>query len=97
MGMRTYESLPIKPLPGRENVVLTFDKSYKPKGTVVKYSFEDGLEHCKGKKKVFICGGASIYKLGVKIADKLELTRVNKDYEGDTYFRMGTCQGRRSW
>jgi len=88
MGMNTYESLPdnTKPLPGRENVVLTFDKTYHPDGTTVKYSFEDALKHCKDKKKTFICGGASIYKLGVKVADRLELTRIHKDYEGDTYF-----------
>ena len=88
MGRKTWESLPdnAKPLPGRENIVLTFNKDYNPPGTIIKYSFEDALEHCKDKKKAFICGGASVYKIGLKVADRLELTRVNKDYDGDTYF-----------
>jgi dihydrofolate reductase len=86
MGDRTYNSLPVRPLPGRENIVLTFDKSFNPPGVVVKYSFEDALKHCKNKKKAFICGGASVYKLGLGVADTLELTRVHKNYEGDTFF-----------
>ena len=86
MGSKTYESLPIKPLPGRENIILNYDKSYKVPGAVVKSSFEEALEYCKGKGKVFICGGASVYKLGVEVADKLELTKLHKDYDGDVYF-----------
>ena len=86
MGDKTYESLPEKPLPGRENIVLTFDKNYHPDGAVIKHSFEDALEYCKDKLKVYICGGATIYKLGMKVADKLEITRIHKDFKGDTLF-----------
>lgn len=88
MGDKTYESLPdnAKPLPGRENIVLTFDKEYNPEGTKVFFSWEDAMEYLKDKKKVYICGGASIYKLGLKVADTLELTRIHKDIEGDTFF-----------
>ncbi|NQU98755.1 dihydrofolate reductase [Candidatus Woesearchaeota archaeon] len=88
MGDVTYESLPIKPLPGRENVVLTFDKDYHPPGTTVFYDFNDGIQYCKDKgyKKIFITGGATIYKIGMKIADKLMITRVHKDYKGDAFF-----------
>ena len=88
MGDKTYDSLPdnSKPLPGRENIVLTFDKNYHPEGAKIFYSFGDALEYCKDKEKAFITGGASIYKLGLKVADTLELTRIHKDFEGDTYF-----------
>ena len=86
MGDKTYESLPIKPLPERENIVLTFDKNYHPEGAIIKYSFEDALEHCKNNEKIFIIGGASIYKQGLKFANRMELTRIHKSYEGDTYF-----------
>jgi dihydrofolate reductase len=86
MGDRTYISLPKRPLPGRENIVLTLDKSFKAEGAVVMHSFEDAIEYCRGKGKVFICGGATIYRLGLKVADTLELTRVHKSYEGDTFF-----------
>lgn len=88
MGDKTFESLPdnAKPLPGRENIVLTFDKNYNPPGTKIFFSWEDAMEYIKDKEKAYICGGASIYKLGLKIADTLELTRINKDIEGDTFF-----------
>ena len=89
MGDVTYESLPdnTKPLPGRENIICTFDKNYKPKGVTIFFSFEEAIDYAKKKyDKVFICGGASIYKLGLKIADKLELTIIDKDFEGDTFF-----------
>jgi len=88
MGDKTYESLPdnAKPLPGRENIILTFNKEYHPDGTKVFFSWEDAIEYLKDKEKVYICGGASIYKLGLKVADTLELTRIDKDYNGDTFF-----------
>lgn len=88
MGDRTFESLPdnARPLPGRENIVLSLDKDYKAPGAVVMHSFEEAFEHCKDKEKVFICGGATIYRLGMKYADTLELTRVHMSPEGDTFF-----------
>ncbi|MFC1731390.1 dihydrofolate reductase [candidate division KSB1 bacterium] len=90
MGDITYDSLPdnAKPLPGRENIVLTFDKEYKREGTTIFHSWEDAMQYIKEKnyEKAFICGGASIYKLGLKTADTLELTRINKDIDGDTLF-----------
>ncbi len=86
MGDRTYESLPVKPLPMRENIVLTFNKNYHPAGAVIKYSFEEALKYCKKKEKVFIIGGASVYTLGLKVADTLELTKIHRDFKGDVYF-----------
>jgi dihydrofolate reductase len=90
MGDKTYESLPenARPLPGRENIVLTFNKEYRPNGTTVFYSFDDAINYCKQRKyqKVFICGGASIYRIGLPVADTLELTRIHKNIEGDTFF-----------
>jgi glycine hydroxymethyltransferase len=86
MGSTTYESLPIKPLPNRFNVVLNFDKNYTAPGAQVKTSFSDALEACKHYNKIFIIGGASIYSLGLKVADKLELTQLKENHEGDVYF-----------
>jgi dihydrofolate reductase len=88
MGDKTFESLPdnAKPLPGRENIVLTFDKSYNPPGTKVFFSWEDAMKYLKAKEKAYICGGASIYKLGLKVADTLELTRIHKEFDADTFF-----------
>ena len=90
MGDKTYESLPenAKPLPGRENIVLTFDKDYAPEGVTVMHDFNKAIEYVKDKGviKAFITGGASIYKLGLEVADNFELTKVYKDYEADVFF-----------
>ena len=94
MGDITYETLPEKarPLPGRENIVLTFDKKYNPEGTTIFHSWEEALEYVKDKEKVFICGGATIYKLGLKVADTFELTRVHKEIvDADTFFPEVNC------
>jgi dihydrofolate reductase len=85
MGRNTFESLTVKPLPGRENVVLSRNKFSYP-GIVVKSSMQEALDYCKKHDKTFIIGGASVYEQGLGFADKLELTQINQDYEGDTYF-----------
>jgi len=90
MGDKTFESLPenARPLPGRENIVLSFDENYKPEGTTVFNDFNKAIEYVKNKdvEKAFIIGGASIYKLGMQVADILELTKIHKDYDADTFF-----------
>ena len=90
MGDVTYESLPTKskPLPGRENIVLTLDPDYNPKGVTLFRDFDQAMAYTRGltAPRAFICGGASIYRLGIGIADTLELTRLDRDYEGDSTF-----------
>ena len=90
MGDKTYESLPAnaKPLPGRENIVLTWDKNYHPAGTTIFFDFNEAIAYCKKKNipKAFITGGATIYKLGMGVADTFELTRIHKDYDADVFF-----------
>ena len=90
MGDVTYESLPPKfrPLPGRENIVLTLDPEYSPEGVTLIRDFDEAMDYVRGLKaaRAFICGGASIYRLGMGIADTLELTRLDRDYEGDSTF-----------
>ena len=86
MGQNTYESLPIRPLPKRKNIVLTFDKNLKFENAIMVHSIEEALEHCNYNEEIFICGGASIYKQFLLLADKIYLTRVHKTFDGDTYF-----------
>jgi dihydrofolate reductase len=90
MGDVTYESLPAKfrPLPGRENIVLTLDQDYHPEGVTLFRDFEKAMDYACGlpAARAFICGGASIYRLGMGVADTLELTRLDRDYEGDSTF-----------
>lgn len=90
MGDVTYESLPpaSKPLPGRENIVLTLDPDYEPEGVTLFRDFNEAMDYVHGLDvdRAFICGGASIYRLGMDVADTIELTRLHRDYEGDVLF-----------
>ncbi|VVA44375.1 Dihydrofolate reductase [Candidatus Roizmanbacteria bacterium] len=91
MGRKTYESLPEKfrPLPDRVNIVVTRDLNYAVEGVIVCHSIEKAIEKGKKyeKKEIFIIGGAQIYSLGIKYADKLYLTLVDKEYpDADTFF-----------
>lgn len=88
MGRKTFESFP-KPLPNRHHVILTRDKNYKVDSeqvtvvndieTVMKTYENSGSE-------IFIIGGGEIYNLFLPYCNKLYLTKVNGDFEGDTYF-----------
>jgi len=86
MGRNTYFSLPIKPLPGRRNIVITDIKDEKFPDCDTVYSIEEAIENVKNEKEAFIIGGASIYRVFYPIAKKIYLTFIEKDFEGDVYF-----------
>lgn len=90
MGDVTYESLPpkSKPLPGRENIVLTLDPDYDPEGVTLFRDFGEAMDYVSSleTERAFICGGATIYRLGMGIADTIELTRLDRAFEGDSTF-----------
>jgi len=88
MGDRTYDSLPakVRPLPGRENIILTRNDSYQAPGATILHSWQDMLSTIKDREKVFLCGGATVYSLGLACADELYITHVQKSFEGDTFF-----------
>lgn len=86
MGRKTYESLPKKPLPGRENIVLSRNATYEPVGAVKFSCLEEALHYCAHQNKVFICGGESVYKEAMTVATRIELTRVHTDVVGDSFF-----------
>jgi|SRR5699024_8362925 len=86
MGRKTFESLP-GALPTRVHIVLTKNRKYGKEDAVVVYSMDEALQKAKSKKDVYIIGGGEIYKKGLKIADKMELTRVHSKFpEADTFF-----------
>ena len=86
MGKNTFLSLPKKPLPNRTNVVLTFENDdFSYPDVVVMHSLEQAINKYK-QNDVYIIGGASIYKQAIDLATKLEITRINKEYDGDTFF-----------
>lgn len=90
MGDATYRSLPgnFRPLPGRENIVLTLDHDCKIPEATVFYDFNQAIAYVKERnlEKAFITGGATIYELGLAVADYMELTLVHKEFDGDVFF-----------
>ena len=85
MGRRTWDSLG-KPLPGRENIVISRKPGYEAPGASVASSVEAAVALCAGEPLAFVIGGAEIYAAALPLADGLVLTEIQKDYEGDTHF-----------
>lgn len=76
MGRKTWESLPVKPLPNRRNYVLTMNEDYKAEGATVFHSVEEVHELAK-TKDVYIMGGGEIYYQFIDDADELIITHVH--------------------
>ncbi len=85
MGRKTYESIG-RPLPGRENIVLTRDENFKPAGCTVYHSIEDALTATKDYEEVMVIGGDSFYQQLISKAGQLYLTFIELDIEGDAFF-----------
>lgn len=87
MGRKTWESLPPKfrPLPGRQNIVITRDRGYAAQGATVAHSIEQAMA-AVDRTQAFVIGGAEIYALALRHADRLELTEIDADFEGDARF-----------
>ena len=87
MGRKTLESLS-NPLPKRDTWVVTTNRDYQCAGVTIFHSLDFALEAAqqKGLDKVFILGGGEIYRQAIKLADKLIITEVHADFEGDTLF-----------
>lgn len=86
MGRKTFESFP-KPLPNRTHIVITRQSDYKaPEGVLIVNSLEDAIRAAKNDPQPYIIGGGEIYRQGLLLADKIELTRVHEDFEADAFF-----------
>ena len=87
MGRKTWESIGARPLPHRDHIVITRNADYKAEGANVVTSIEDALRAINPKDdQPFIVGGAEIYKLAMPQVNRMELTIVHHDFEGDTSF-----------
>ncbi|BAU55270.1 dihydrofolate reductase [Mucilaginibacter gotjawali] len=84
MGRKTYESVG-KPLPRRRNIIIT-RQAISIDGCEVVNSIEAALALCADEEEVFIVGGAEIYKQSMHLTDRIYLTIVHKDFEGDSFF-----------
>jgi len=86
MGRKTYESIG-RPLPNRQNVVVTSQKKYKALGCLVVNSIEDALNYVREvSQEVFVIGGGEIYKQALPYTDKMYLTIVDCKPKADTFF-----------
>ena len=83
MGRKTFESLP-GVLPGRRHIVLTKDRSWSAAGAEIAHDPEEAL-NVAGKDRISVIGGAEIFALFVPLADRIELTEILADVEGDTF------------
>ena len=87
MGRKTHESIG-RALPGRQNIVITHDKNYQAEGFDVVNSMQAALDSVKEGNEVFIIGGSAIYEQALPLLDKIYLTRVDVDIDGDRYFKF---------
>lgn len=92
MGRKNYDSIPEKyrPLPNRENAVLTRNTDFEASGCLVFHSLQNCLNHYKNdsKRTIFIIGGGEIYRLALELnaVDEMYITHVNKRFGADTFF-----------
>ncbi|MEY9972994.1 dihydrofolate reductase [Lysinibacillus sp. RC46] len=73
-------------LPRRRNIILTRDMNYSVEGCEIGHSTDDVFKMCEDEKEIFIFGGEQIYKLFLPYANKLYVTRIDFEFEGDTFF-----------
>ena len=86
MGRKTYESIG-RPLPGRTNVVITRQSGYQADGCIVVHDLNSAVQSCPaGENEVFICGGGQLYGEAMSATDRIYLTVLPREVEGDTYF-----------
>ncbi len=85
MGRKTFESIG-RPLPGRTNVIITRNKDFKAEGCVTVSSLIEALEKAKDDTEAFIFGGGEVFREGLPKVNKIYMTRIHRNFEGDTHF-----------
>ena len=85
MGRKTHASIG-RPLPGRENIVLSADAGYKAEGCTVMHSLEEAFVYLKDREEIMFMGGADVYAQVLDRMDRIYLTEVHADVAGDTRF-----------
>ncbi|WP_064091373.1 dihydrofolate reductase [Rossellomorea aquimaris] len=85
MGRKTFDSIG-KPLPNRENVILTRNTDFSQRGCIVLHRVEDVLQLAEAnERETFIMGGKEVYRQFIPYVDKLYVTVIHNEFEGDTY------------
>lgn len=85
MGRKTFDSIG-KPLPGRTTVVVTRNFDLMIEGCVMAHSLNEAIAACAGDEEIFIVGGAELYRQAIGLVDRLYITEIQQDVEGDAHF-----------
>src|SRR3989344_7558281 len=85
MGRKTFDSIG-RPLPRRTNVVITRDPEWKAAGVIVCHCLDEAIKVGYSDQELFVIGGGQIYEQAMPIADRLYLTLVHTNIEGDAFF-----------
>jgi dihydrofolate reductase len=87
MGRRTWDSVPprFRPLPGRQNIVITRDANWRAPGAERAGTLEEALALCAGAQTVWVTGGAEIFRLAIPRADVAVITEIDAEFEGDVH------------
>jgi dihydrofolate reductase len=85
MGRKTHESIG-RPLPGRQNIVLTSDTGYEAPGCTVVHSLDEAIAAAGNAEELMVIGGATLYDRLLPAADRIYLTLIEREFAGDTFF-----------
>lgn len=85
MGRKTFEAIG-KPLPGRENLIVSRNVGFQPEGTRVFTNIETAMDYASSAQELFVIGGATLYEALLPMANCIYLTLIDKEFAGDTYF-----------
>jgi dihydrofolate reductase len=85
MGRRTFDSIG-RPLPGRRTIVITRQAGWAVQGVTVTHSVEEALEAARDSPEIVVFGGGEVYAQLIDRADRLEITHIRDEIDGDTHF-----------
>lgn len=85
LGRKNFESIG-RVLPNRSNIILTRDTNFTYKECEIVHSLRDVFELCKKRKEIFIFGGEQIYNMFLPYVEKIYITKIHHEFEGDTFF-----------
>ncbi|MGR9087161.1 MAG: dihydrofolate reductase [Gammaproteobacteria bacterium] len=86
MGRKTFESIG-RPLPGRTNIIVSRNPEYRREGCLVLNDLETAIKTgCRMAREIFVIGGSDLYESVLPRAHTLYLTKIRKDFQGDTFF-----------
>lgn len=93
MGRKTFDSIG-KALPGRTSIVITRNPDFSAENVIVVHNLVDAIKKAQetGTDEAFVIGGGNIYKQALAVSEKLYLTKVHAEIEGDTYFEVPDIQ-----